>query len=85
MSKAELEKYIRKGVVATETPHPEVSAPRLGLHSDKDFGNMNFSMSWWAITEPFEMVAENHAHASNAHPIKNINIVNVPPYSTGSF
>ena len=62
MSKAELEKYIRKGVVATETPHPEVSAPRLGLHSDKDFGNMNFSMSWWAITEPFEMVSECHAH-----------------------
>jgi hypothetical protein len=62
MSRAELEKYMRKGVVATETPHPEVSAPRLGLHSDKDYGNMNFSMSWWAITEPFEMVSECHAH-----------------------
>ena len=62
MSRAELEKYMRKGVVTSVTQHPEVSAPRLGLHSDKDFGNMNFSMSWWAITEPFEMVTECHAH-----------------------
>lgn len=62
MSRAELEKYMRKGVVTLETPHPEVSTPRLGLHSDKDFGNMDFSMSWWAITEPFEMVTECHAH-----------------------
>ena len=62
MSRAELEKYMRKGVVTSSTPHSEVSAPRLGLHSDKDFGNMSFSMSWWAITEPFEMVSECHAH-----------------------
>ena len=62
MAKADLEKYVRKGVVATPTPHPEVSAPRLGLHSDKDFGNRDFSMSWWAITKPFEMVTECHAH-----------------------
>jgi len=62
MSRAELEKYMRKGVVTSVTQHPEVSVPRLGLHSDKDFGNMNFSMSWWAITEPFEMVTECHAH-----------------------
>jgi len=62
MSKAELEKYFRKGVVAGETPHPEVSAPRLGLHSNEGFGNRDFSMSWWAITEPFEMVSECHAH-----------------------
>ena len=51
--RAILEKYFRNGVTATETPHSEVSAPRLGLHSDKDFGGINFSMSWWAITEPF--------------------------------
>lgn len=61
-ARAELEKYFRKGVTTGQTPHAEVSAPRLGLHSDKDFGNLNFSMSWWAITEPFEMVSENHAH-----------------------
>lgn len=65
MSRTELEKYFRKGVVANETPHPEVSAPRLGLHSNEGFGGMNFSMSWWAITEPFEMVADNHAHDFN--------------------
>jgi mannose-6-phosphate isomerase-like protein (cupin superfamily) len=62
MARAELEKYIRKGVVTGPTQHPEVTAPRLGLRSDEGFGGINFSMSWWAITEPFEMVADNHAH-----------------------
>jgi mannose-6-phosphate isomerase-like protein (cupin superfamily) len=62
MARAELEKYIRKGVVTAPTPHPEVKAPRLGLKSDAGFGGMDFSMSWWAITEPFEMVTDNHAH-----------------------
>jgi len=60
--RAILEKYFRNSVVTSETPHPEVSAPRLGLHSDKEYGNRDFSMSWWAITEPFEMVTENHSH-----------------------
>jgi hypothetical protein len=63
--RAALEKYVRKGVMTDVTPHPEVTAPRLGLRSDKDFGGLNFAMSWWAITEPFEMVAENHAHDFN--------------------
>ena len=62
MARADLEKYIRKGVVTSATPHPEVSAPRLGLRSDHDFGGRDFSMSWWAITEPFVMVTDNHAH-----------------------
>ena len=62
MARSKLEKYFRKAVVTAETPHPEVRAPRLGLKSDEGFGNRNFSMSWWAITEPFEMVKENHAH-----------------------
>ena len=62
MSRAELEKYFRDSVVKTETPHHEVTAPRLGLHSDQDYGNRDFAMSWWAITEPFEMVTECHAH-----------------------
>jgi hypothetical protein len=65
MAKSELEKYFRKGVVMNATPHPEVSAPRLGLHSDKDYGNLNFSMSWWAITKPFQLVDECHAHDFN--------------------
>jgi hypothetical protein len=60
--RAALKKYFREAVVGGKTPHPEVSAPRLGLHSDKGFGEKNFSMSWWAITKPFEMVTECHAH-----------------------
>lgn len=62
MAGSKLEKYFRKSVVTAKMPHPEVSAPRLGLKSDEIFGNMNFSMSWWAITEPFQMVEEHHAH-----------------------
>lgn len=62
MAGSDLAKYFRKAVVTAETPHPEVSAPRLGLRSDEGFGHMNFSMSWWAITEPFQMVDEHHAH-----------------------
>jgi hypothetical protein len=59
---SKFEKYVKKGVVLTPTPHPEVSAPRLGLKSGGDFGNLNFSMSWWAITEPFVMVEDCHKH-----------------------
>jgi hypothetical protein len=55
-------RFIRKGVVTTPTPHPEVSAPRLGLKSGGDFGHKEFSMSWWAITEPFVMVEDCHKH-----------------------
>jgi len=62
MAGSKLEKYFRKSVTTSETPHPEVTAPRLGLRSDKDFGDMDFSMTWWAITEPFEMVHDHHAH-----------------------
>lgn len=62
MAGSKLEKYLRKSIVTAETPHPEVSLPRLGLRSGGDFGNQNFSMSWWAISEPFEMVSDHHAH-----------------------
>ncbi|OGO30873.1 MAG: hypothetical protein A2Z29_01300 [Chloroflexi bacterium RBG_16_56_11] len=62
MAKSELEKYFRKSVVVSATPHSEVSSPRLGLNSNEGFGNWQFSMSWWAITAPFEMVKDNHAH-----------------------
>jgi hypothetical protein len=55
-------KYVRKGIVTKPTPHPEVSAPRLGLKSGGEFGNIDFSMSWWAITEPFVMVTDCHKH-----------------------
>jgi hypothetical protein len=60
--RAKLQKYLRKGVMTNKTPHPEVTAPRLGLHSDKAYGRRDFSMSWWAITEPFLMVTDCHAH-----------------------
>jgi mannose-6-phosphate isomerase-like protein (cupin superfamily) len=62
MERSKLERYFRKGLVNTPTPHPEVSAPRLGLRSDKEYGNRQFSMSWWAVSEPFEMVTEHHKH-----------------------
>ena len=62
MAGSKLEKYIRRAVTTEDTPHPEVTTPRLGLKSDEGFGNLNFSMSWWAITQPFEMVNEHHAH-----------------------
>jgi hypothetical protein len=60
--RAILEKYFRKSVMTNKTPHPEVTAPRLGLHSDKKYGGRDFAMSWWAITQPFQMVNECHAH-----------------------
>jgi mannose-6-phosphate isomerase-like protein (cupin superfamily) len=60
--RAILEKYFRKSVMTNETPHSEVTSPRLGLHSDKEYGGRDFAMSWWAITKPFEMVTECHSH-----------------------
>ena len=62
MAGSNLGKYLRKAVVTGETPHPEVWAPRLGLRSGEGFGNLDFRMSWWAITEPFQMVDEMHSH-----------------------
>jgi mannose-6-phosphate isomerase-like protein (cupin superfamily) len=60
--RAILQKYFKKSVMTNKTPHPEVTAPRLGLHSDEKYGGRHFSMSWWAITKPFKMVTECHAH-----------------------
>jgi hypothetical protein len=62
METSKFAKFVRKGLMNTPTPHPEVTAPRLGLKSGGDFGNINFSMSWWAITEPFIMVEDCHKH-----------------------
>ena len=62
MAKSELDKYFRKTGSKTEGHHPEVTAPRLMLTSDKAFGNLKFSLGCQAITKPFVMVAENHAH-----------------------
>ncbi len=62
MTSAKFAKYIRPGLTTVPTPHPEVSAPRLGLKSGGDFGKQEFAMSWWAITEPFTMVEDTHKH-----------------------
>ena len=57
-----LEKYIRRNMQVPEEiqqRHTEVKNPVLGL---KDFGRKDVSLSWWPIAEPFEMIAETHAH-----------------------
>jgi mannose-6-phosphate isomerase-like protein (cupin superfamily) len=62
MAKSELEKYFKKTASKREGHHPEVTVPGMMLTSDKAFGNREFSIGTQAITKPFEMVAENHAH-----------------------
>jgi hypothetical protein len=65
MAASKLEKYIRRNMKVPEDiqqRHLEVKSPVLGLTSDQSFGSKNFSMSWWPIAEPFEMVSETHAH-----------------------
>ncbi len=65
MAESELEKYIKRNIKVPEDiqqRHIEVKSPVLGLISDQSFGNYNFSLSWWPVAEPFEMVSETHAH-----------------------
>jgi hypothetical protein len=65
MAKSKLEKYIRRDMKVPkeiQQRHLEVKSPVLALSSDKTLGNKNFSLSWWPISEPFEMVSEPHAH-----------------------
>jgi mannose-6-phosphate isomerase-like protein (cupin superfamily) len=62
MAKSELAKYVRKTASKKKGHHPEVVFPRLGLTSDKGFGNREFSINWQPITRPFEMVKEHHYH-----------------------
>lgn len=65
MAKSRLEKYIRREMKVPsdiQQRHLEVKSPVLGLKSDRGFGSKNFSLSWWPISEPFEMVSETHAH-----------------------
>lgn len=60
-----MEKYIKRNVQAPkeiQQRHAEVKSPVLGLISDQSFGNKKFSLSWWPISEPFEMVSETHSH-----------------------
>ncbi|MFH1647501.1 MAG: hypothetical protein ABID71_07460 [Chloroflexota bacterium] len=64
MAASPYEKYIRRDVrsQAAQEQHPEVPGPVLGLKSDATFGNKNFALSWWPISQPFEMVKDTHAH-----------------------
>lgn len=65
MAESKLEKYIKRNVQAPEEVqqrHLEVKSPVLALKSDQSFGNKNFALTWWAISEPFEMVSETHSH-----------------------
>jgi hypothetical protein len=62
MAKSELEKYLRKAVSTKPKTHPETKSPSLDVKSDKDFGNLNFSLGTVAVSSPFVMVSENHAH-----------------------
>lgn len=65
MAKSNLEKYIRREMKVPpdiQQRHLEVKSPVLGLKSDPGFGNKDFALSWWPISEPFEMISETHAH-----------------------
>lgn len=64
MAASPYEKYIRRDVQSkgAQEAHPEVPNPVLGLKSDATFGNRNFALSWWPISQPFEMVRDTHAH-----------------------
>jgi len=65
MAESKLDKYIIRNMKVPEDiqkRHLEVKSPVLGLKSDQSFGDKDFSMSWWPISEPFEMISETHAH-----------------------
>ena len=64
MAKSELEKYIKRDVHSerAQQAHAEVSRPVLGMMSNEDFGGHNFVITWWPISQPFEMVSETHFH-----------------------
>lgn len=63
MEESPYEKYIKRNVQLQQHPHlTEVKNPVLSLKGAQDFENRNFSLSWWPITEPFEMISKTHAH-----------------------
>jgi hypothetical protein len=63
MAKSDLEKYIKDPRMTGDIPHPEVTQPRLALPSEVGgWGNRAVRMTWWPITEPFEMIHDHHAH-----------------------
>jgi hypothetical protein len=59
-----MEKYIKRDIQSqkAQAVHPQVHGPVLGMISNENFGAHNFVVTWWPITEPFEMVSETHFH-----------------------
>lgn len=64
MASSRLNRYIRSALMTVDIPHPEVTRPRLALQGGPSgaWGQRDFRMTWWPITEPFEMVSDHHAH-----------------------
>jgi hypothetical protein len=64
VAKSALEKYIKRDVHSEkgQQAHAEVVHPVLGMMSNESFGGHNFVITWWPITQPFEMVSETHFH-----------------------
>ena len=64
MAESKLEKYIKRDIQSTRAQevHPEVVNPVLGYTSDSSFSNHNYVITWWPITQTFEMVSETHFH-----------------------
>lgn len=64
MAKSKLDKYIKTDLQSQKAQevHPEVPNPVLGMMSNESFGNHNFVITWWPITQAFEMVSETHFH-----------------------
>jgi hypothetical protein len=61
MTELETAKYIRTGVTRPSN-HDVVTSPIINLVSDKEFGDMGFTMYWQAITVPFIMNPDMHQH-----------------------
>ncbi len=64
MAGSNLEKYIKKDIqsLKAQSVHPQVKGPVMAMMSNEGFGGHNFVVTWWPISEPFEMVSETHYH-----------------------
>ena len=64
MARSDLEKYIKRDIqsMRAHQAHPEVVHPIVGYTSDASYSSHNFVITWWPITQPFEMVSETHYH-----------------------
>jgi hypothetical protein len=64
MIESKLKKYVKIDLQSekAQQAHPEVLNPVLGMISNETFGNHDFVVTWWPITQPFVMVSETHFH-----------------------